>query len=71
MTKNIDHTPKTTDWVTASDTNGSCVEMRRVGTNVEIRDTKNREAGVQTYDLVEIDAMLRGAKNGVFDHIVY
>jgi hypothetical protein len=69
--KIIDTTPKTTEWVTASDTNGSCVEMRRVGTDVEIRDTKNREAGVQTYSLIEIDALLRGAKNGVFDHIVY
>lgn len=67
--RQIDETPKTTEWVTASNDGGGCVYMRRVGTTVELKDSKT--GNIQTYNLLEIDHLLQGARDGVFDHLVY
>lgn len=68
--QNIDTTPKITKWITASDGNGSCVEVRRNGVQVEVRDTKNRAAGVQTYTLTEWAVFEEGVRSGVFSSIL-
>lgn len=67
--KTIDQTPKNTDWITASNNGSGCVYMRRIGTTIELKDSKT--GNVQTYNLLEIDHLLAGAKDGVFDHLVY
>lgn len=69
--KQFNTTPHTTDWITASDGNGSCVEVRRNGMQVEVRDTKDREGGTQAYTLKEWQAFLDGARSGVFDNLIY
>jgi hypothetical protein len=69
--RHFNETPYTTDWFTASDGNGSCVEVRRHGINVEVRDTKDREGGVQSYTLAEFDAFLSGVREGKFDRFIY
>jgi uncharacterized protein DUF397 len=62
-----------TPWIkaSASDSNGSCVEMRRHAGMVEVRDTKDRGTGpILRFTGDEWAAWLDGAKHGEFDHLV-
>jgi hypothetical protein len=60
-------------WIKSSttDNDDDCVEMRRVGEVIEVRDTKNGEHGpVLQFTPAEWDAWLDGAKKGEFDHLM-
>jgi transcriptional regulator with XRE-family HTH domain len=61
-----------TPWVKAeaSGSQGQCVEMRRHGAAVEVRDSKNPEGAVLSYTSAEFAAWISGAKNGEFDHLI-
>ena len=66
-----DHT-ETTPWIkaSASDANGSCVELRRHAGMVEIRDTKDHGTGpALRFRPDEFAAWLNGARRGEFDHL--
>lgn len=61
-----------TQWIKASASGGSgdCVEMRRNGVNVEVRDTKQGGDGPTLgFTKAEFAAWLDGAKRGEFDHL--
>jgi hypothetical protein len=50
-----------------SDT-GGCLEVAALpGGGVQVRDTKDRDAGIQTYSDHEWRAFIAGAKRGEFD----
>jgi hypothetical protein len=60
-------------WIKASgsEDDGECVEMRRVGELIEVRDAKDGGSGpVLQFTPAEWDAWLDGAKKGEFDHLV-
>ena len=62
-----------TPWIKASRSGGSgdCVEMRRHGGTIEVRDTKQNEQGPTLgFTAAEFAAWLDGAKHGEFDHLV-
>ena len=62
-----------TPWVKASRSGqvGDCVEQRRVGDTVEVRDTKDRGRGpTLRFTPAEFAAWLDGAKKGEFDHLI-
>jgi hypothetical protein len=46
---------------------GSCVEARRHNGLIEVRNSKNPEAGVVRFTVEEWDSFLYGAKRGEFD----
>jgi hypothetical protein len=61
-----------TPWIKASrsDTQGNdCVELRRHGGMVEVRDSKDVGPSLRFTD-AEFAAWLHGAKHGEFDHLV-
>lgn len=60
-----------TPWIkaSASQGQGECVEVRRKGDVVEVRDSKNPDAGIMRYTPREWSAFLNGAKQGEFDHL--
>jgi hypothetical protein len=60
-----------TPWIKASASNdqGSCVELRRVDGMVEVRDTKDRSGPVLRFTSAEFAAWLDGATMGEFDHL--
>jgi hypothetical protein len=63
----------TTPWVKAkrSDDGSNCVEQRRNGAAIEVRDTKDRGAGpTLSFTPAEFAAWLDGAKSGEFDHLL-
>lgn len=63
----------TTPWIKASmsGNSNSCVEMRRHGGAVEVRDTKDKGQGpTLRYTSAEFAAWLDGARKGEFDHLV-
>jgi hypothetical protein len=58
-------------WIKASmsgDTD-NCVEMRRAGDLVEVRDSKHPDGPVLGYTRDEFAAWLDGAKKGELDHL--
>ena len=60
------------DWIKASRSNseGACVEMRRQGERVEVRDSKADGTGpTLSFTSAEWAAWLDGAKRGEFDHL--
>ncbi|MDY7091139.1 MAG: DUF397 domain-containing protein [Actinomycetota bacterium] len=62
-----------TAWIKSkrSDDGSSCVEQRRNGDVIEVRDTKDRGTGpVLSFTPAEFAAWLHGAKAGEFDHLV-
>ena len=64
---------RTTPWVKAklSSDGSSCVEQRRNGDVIEIRDTKDHGAGpILRFTPAEFAAWLDGAKSGEFDHLL-
>jgi hypothetical protein len=52
---------------TRSGSNGQCVEARRVGDTVQVRDSKNQSGPVLMFTLGEWAAFTGGAKDGEFD----
>lgn len=44
-----------------------CVEFRRAGDGVQVRDSKNPDAGTLGYTTGEWQAFIAGVKNGEFD----
>lgn len=63
----------TTPWAKArrSNNGGNCVELRRNGDRVEVRDTKDAGDGpILRFTRSEFDAFLDGARNGEFDHLL-
>lgn len=60
-----------TPWIKAQASGGSgeCVELRRAGGTIEVRDSKHRCGPVLRFTPGEWAAWLDGAKNGVFDHL--
>jgi len=60
------------DWIkaSASDPNGNCVEQRRFGDLIEVRDSQDREGPVLRFRPAEFAAWLDGAKKGEFDHLL-
>ena len=61
-------------WVKARRSGGAdtnCVELRRVGDMIELRDTKDKGAGpILRFRPDELDAFLDGAKKGEFDNLL-
>lgn len=58
------------EWVMASDPNHSCVEFAKVGRVIGMRDSDNPDGPILQFTESEIAAMLRGARAGVFDHLI-
>ncbi len=59
-------------WIKAKKSGGSggnCVEMRRSGDTIQVRDSKNPDGPVLSFTRDEIDAWLDGARNHEFDHL--
>ena len=49
---------------------GSCVEARRSAGLIEVRNSKQPEAGTVRFTLEEWDSFLDGAKKGEFDTLL-
>lgn len=60
-----------TPWIKASKSasNNDCVEMRRNGATVEVRDSKDKTGPVLRFTPAELDAWLDGVRKGEFDHL--
>ena len=60
-----------TPWITAraSSDGGQCVQMRRSGEAVEVRDSKNPTGPVLRFTRDAWAACLTGARAGEFDHL--
>ena len=60
-----------TPWIkaTASGNGGECVQIRRHGGVVEVRDSKDPEGAVLRFTSGEWVAFLDGAKKAEFDHL--
>lgn len=58
-------------WVKSSFSAGTvaCVEFAQAGPGVALRDSKNPAVHLH-YTPEEIDAFIRGAKNGDFDYLL-
>ena len=58
-------------WIKASRSadSGECVEMRRHGDAVEVRDSKDPDGPVLRFTAGEFAAWLDGAKKAEFDHL--
>lgn len=52
---------------TRSGDNGACVEVRRVGDTIQVRDTKDQTGPVLSFTLDEWAAFTGGTKDGEFD----
>jgi hypothetical protein len=61
----------TTAWIKASASSGAgqCVEMRRHGGAVDVRDSKDPQGPALHFTTAEFAAWLEGAKKGEFDHL--
>jgi hypothetical protein len=46
-----------------------CVEMRRHGQTIQVRDSKHPDGPALSYTPSEFAAWLDGAKKGEFDHL--
>jgi hypothetical protein len=60
-----------TDWIKATGPDGGdCVELRRNGDLIEVRDGKDPQGPVLRFTRAEFDAWLDGAKKREFDHLL-
>jgi hypothetical protein len=61
----------TNRWIKASRSGqgDNCVEMRRQGDVIEVRDSKHPDGPALGYTRDEFAAWLDGAKKGEFDHL--
>jgi hypothetical protein len=46
---------------------GECVEVRLVGSGIQVRDTKHRDGAVLTFTAAEWTAFTGGVRDGEFD----
>ncbi|MFF5291120.1 DUF397 domain-containing protein [Paractinoplanes globisporus] len=53
---------------TRSGSNGQCVEARRMGETIQVRDSKNTSGPVLSFTLNEWSAFTAGVKRNEFDH---
>jgi hypothetical protein len=53
---------------TRSGSNGQCVEARRMGETIQVRDSKNTSGPVLSFTLNEWSAFTAGVKQNEFDH---
>jgi hypothetical protein len=64
----------TTPWVKArrsGGNGGNCIQLRRNGQMIELRDSKEAGYGpVLRFRPAELNAFLDGARNGEFDHLL-
>jgi hypothetical protein len=63
------HDTGDTSWFKSSfsNANGDCVEMRRTGSSIELRDSKQQGAGpTLTFTVAEFQAWLQGANAGEY-----
>jgi hypothetical protein len=60
-----------TAWIkaTASADAGNCVEMRRQGQAIEVRDSKHPHGPALRFSPAEFAAWLRGAQTAEFDQL--
>lgn len=61
------------DWIMSSRSTGnggSCVEARRHGGMIEVRNSKRPEASTVCFTVEEWDSFLDGAKKGEFDQLL-
>jgi hypothetical protein len=60
-----------TEWIkaAASAEGGNCVELRRRGEAVEVRDSKDPSGPVLRFTPSEFAAWLDGARRAEFDHL--
>ena len=49
---------------------GSCVEARRAADMIEVRNSKQPDAGTVRFTVEEWDSFLFGAKRGEFDQLL-
>ena len=58
-----------TRWRKASRSgaNGACVEVRRIGDQIQVRDSKNPNGPVLSFTPTEWEAFLDGVQKGEFD----
>ncbi|MFF7648511.1 DUF397 domain-containing protein [Streptomyces sp. NPDC007983] len=55
-----------------SNSQGSCVEFAKLpGGHVAVRNSRFPDGPALVYTPAEVEAMLRGAKDGEFDHLVH
>ena len=61
------------EWIkaTASDSGSDCVEMRRHGDAVEVRDSNDPDGSVLRFTPSELAARLDGARKHEFDHLLH
>jgi hypothetical protein len=52
---------------TRSGSNGQCVEARRIGNTVQLRDSKNQAGPMLSFTLAEWAAFTGGARDSEFD----
>jgi len=55
---------------TYSGSNGNCLEVAPTEDGVAIRNSNRPEAGIIPFTHAELDAFLKGAKDGQFDDLV-
>jgi hypothetical protein len=53
---------------TRSGSNGQCVEARRMGDTIQLRDSKDRSGPVLAFTLGQWRAFTAGVKGAEFDH---
>jgi hypothetical protein len=62
-----------TEWIKATASGGGggdCVELRRHGDAVEVRDSKDPDGPVLRFTPREFAAWLDGARHAEFDHLL-
>ena len=62
-----------TGWIMSSRSTGnggSCVQARRHAGLIEVRNSKNPEAGTVQFTTEEWDSFLDGARKGEFDQLL-
>lgn len=60
-----------TGWLKSTHSNtNDCVELRRNGDHIEVRDSKDPHGPTLRYTTSELAAFLQGAAEGQFDHLV-
>lgn len=59
------------EWIKASASNpsGNCVQLRKDGDWVLVRDSKDPAGPVLRFRWAELDALFQGAALGEFDHL--
>ena len=62
-----------TEWIMSSRSTGnggSCVEARRHGGLIEVRNSKRPDASTVSFTIEEWESFLDGAKKGEFDQLL-